>query len=51
MECERSVITVTLLRLDYLIYDLGNYVNDSLIETGLSKLCVFVCATAGKPVK
>ena len=34
MECERSVITMTLLWLDYLIYDLGNCVNDTLIKTG-----------------
>ena len=35
MKCERSVITMTLLWLDYLIYDLGNCVDDTPTETGL----------------
>jgi len=29
MECERSVITMTLLQLDYLVYGLGNCVDDT----------------------
>ena len=33
MKCEISVITMTLLRLDYLIYGLGNYVDDTPTET------------------
>ena len=36
MKCESSVITMTLLWHDYLIPGLGNCVNDTLIETGLS---------------
>ena len=33
MKCEISVITMTLLRLDYLIYGLANYVDDTPTET------------------
>ena len=40
MDCERSVITMTLLQLDYLVYGLGNYIDDTPIETGL--ICAFV---------
>ena len=35
MECERSVIAITLLRLDYLVYGLGNCVDDTPTETDL----------------
>ena len=35
IECERGVITMTFLRLDYLLYILGNYVDDTSTETGL----------------
>jgi len=41
MDCERSVITMTLLRLDYLVYSLGNCVDDTSTETGLTGLTVF----------
>ena len=37
MDCERSVIIMTLLRLDYLVYGLGNCVDDTPTETGLKK--------------
>jgi hypothetical protein len=33
---ERSVITKTLLRFTYLVYDLSNYVDDTLIKISLS---------------
>jgi len=36
MDCERSVITMKLFRLDYLVYDLGNYVDDTSTETDLN---------------
>ena len=35
IECERSVITMTLIRLDYLVYSFGKYVDDTSIETDL----------------
>ena len=35
---ERSVITIILFRLDYLVYDLRNCVNDTSTETDL--ICV-----------
>ena len=38
MECERSVITMTLLWHDYLVSGLSNCVDDTLIETGLTVL-------------
>ena len=37
MKSERSVITVILLRLDYLIYGLINCVDDTPTEIGLIK--------------
>ena len=39
MECERSVITMTLLQLDYLVYGLGNCVDDISTQTGLIISC------------
>ena len=36
MECERGVITMTFLWLDYLVYGLGKCNNDTSTETGLS---------------
>ena len=36
MRCERSVITMTLLRLDYLVYSLGNRAITLSTETGLT---------------
>ena len=39
MECERSVITMTLLQLDYLVYGLGNCVDDTSTQTGLIISC------------
>ena len=36
MECERSIITTTLLRLDYLVHSLDNCADDTSTETGLS---------------
>jgi len=35
MKYEMSVITMVLLRLDYLVYDFGNRVDDTSIKTGL----------------
>ena len=35
MKYEMSVITMVLLWLDYLVYDLGNRVDDTSIKTGL----------------
>ena len=40
MEYERSVITMTLLLLDYLVYGLDNYVADTPTETALRQLHV-----------
>ena len=37
MKCERSVMVITLLRLDYLVYDLGNCVDNTPIEIGLRR--------------
>ena len=36
MKCERSIITTTLLRLDYLVHSLDNCADDTSTETGLS---------------
>jgi len=36
MDCERSVITMKLFRLDYLVYGLGNCVDDTSTETDLN---------------
>ena len=36
MECERSVITMTLLRLGYLVHSFGNCAMTLLTETGVS---------------
>ena len=36
MKCERSVITMTLLRLDYLVYSLGNRAITLHTETSLT---------------
>jgi len=33
MEYERSVITITLLRLDYRVHGPGNYADDTLTQT------------------
>ena len=35
MEYERSVITITLLRLDYRVHGPGNYADDTLTKTSL----------------
>ena len=35
MKCEKNVITIILLQLNYLIYSLSNYVNDTPTKTGL----------------
>ena len=35
MRCERNVITMTLLRIDYLVHNLDNYVITLTTETGL----------------
>ena len=37
MQCERSVITMTLHWHSSQIFNLGNYVDDTPTETGLSK--------------
>ena len=39
MKCERSVITMTLLRLGYLVHRLGNYTITLPTETGLRNHC------------
>ena len=36
MECERSVITMTLLRLGYLVHNFGNCVMTLSTETGIT---------------
>ena len=36
MECKRNVITMTLFRLNYLVYDLSNCAGDTTTETGLT---------------
>jgi hypothetical protein len=41
MKCERIVITMTILWLDYLVYCLGNCVDDTSTETGLSTGCKY----------
>ena len=44
MKCERSVITMTLLRLGYLVHSLGNRAMTLLTETALRELfLVTVC--------
>ena len=35
MDCERSVITMTLLQLDYLVYKIGNCVMTLYAETSI----------------
>ena len=34
--CQRSVITMTLIQLDYLVYNLGNCVDDITTDIDLS---------------
>ena len=41
MDCERSVITMTPFRLDYLVHDLVNCVDDTSTETDLKVSLVF----------
>ena len=36
MKCES--VTMTLLRLDYLVYNLDNYIDDTSTETGLKQV-------------
>ena len=47
MECERSVITMTLLRLDYLVHGLGNCADDTrlVLPLALSPPLTFMWAT------
>ena len=40
MRCEKRVIIMTLIWLDYLVYGLGNYVDNTLTETGLNVLAL-----------
>jgi len=44
---ERNVITIALLRLDYLVYCLDNYVDDTLTETGLAARLFANCHITG----
>ena len=37
MKCERNIITMTFLRLHYIVYYLDNYVDNIFTETGISK--------------
>jgi len=46
IKCERSVITMTLLRLGYLVYSLDNRVMTLLTETGLKSLPGMLVCTA-----
>ena len=38
MECKRNVVTITLTRLNYLVYYLGNYVDDTPTETSIKSV-------------
>ena len=38
MRCERNVITMTFLRIDYLVHNLDNYVITLTTETGSLRL-------------
>ena len=38
MRYERSVVTMTLLRLNYLVYSLGNCVDDTSTDTDLIRI-------------
>ena len=38
MECERNVVTITLIRLNYLVYCLGNCVDNTPTETSLRSM-------------
>ena len=40
MECEKSVVIITLLRFDYLVYDLVNCVDDTPTKTDLTKTII-----------
>ena len=41
MGCERSVVTMTLIRLNYLVHSLGNCATLLSIETGLSHVKLY----------
>ena len=38
MECEKSVMVMILIWLDYLIHNLGNCIDDTPTETGLTRV-------------
>ena len=49
MECEKSVVIITLLRFDYLVYDLVNCVDDTPTKTNLSH-DVVACVISGRNI-
>ena len=50
MRYERSVVIMTLLRFNYLVYSLGNSVDDTSTETDLRRISfgpLFLCSLNG----